>query len=116
MYGSFLLIAFILGFWCIWSASRDVNSLGEALGFTVLAMVIKATMEGSGMPDLDAQLLTTWGILYLFTVVVLEAIDRFSESMGMNMGIALVGSAGWFFLAKYLFSEAGIAKVASWVG
>ena len=32
------------------------------------------------------------------------------------MGIALVGSAGWFFLAKYLFSEAGIAKVASWVG
>ena len=72
MYGSFLLIAFILGFWCIWSASRDVNSLGEALGFTVLAMVIKATMEWSGMPDLDAQLLTTWGILYLFTVVVLE--------------------------------------------
>ena len=116
MYGSFLLIAFILGFWCIWSASRDVNSLGEALGFTVLAMVIKATMEWSGMPDFDAQLLTTWGILYLFTVAVLEAVDRLSENMGMNMSIALVGSAGWFFLAKYLFSEAGIAKVASWVG
>ena len=116
MYGSFLLIAFILGFWCIWSANRDVNSLGEALGFTVLAIVIKSTMEWSGMPDFDAQLLTTWGILFLFTVVVLEAIDRFSESMGLNMGIALAGSAGWFLLAKYLFSEAGIAKVASWVG
>ena len=63
MYGSFLLIAFILGFWCIWSASRDVNSLGEALGFTVLAMVIKSTMEWSGMPDLDAQLLTTWDLV-----------------------------------------------------
>ena len=114
--GPYMLIAFAVGFWGIWSANRDMKSLSESLVIIIIAIATKALMEWSGMPDFDAHLLTTWGILYLFTVVVLEAIDRFSESMGMNMGIALVGSAGWFFLAKYLFSEAGIAKVASWVG
>lgn len=35
MTGAFMLIAFILGFWCIWSANREVNSIGEALGFYI---------------------------------------------------------------------------------
>ena len=115
MNGSFMLMAFVLGFWCIWAANRDINSLGEAMGFTVLAIIVKAIMEWSGMPDFDPPLLATWGILLLFTVVVLELIDRFSSSMGANMGIALVGAAGWFGLAQYLFSPAGAAKVAGWV-
>ncbi|XXQ69387.1 phosphate transporter [Neisseriaceae bacterium B1] len=113
--GAYMLIAFILGFWCIWSANRDVNSLGEALGFTILSIIIKSVMEWSGMPEFDAVLLTTWGILFVFVVIVLELIDRFSNSMGANMTIAVTGAIGWFFLARYLFSEAGIEKVAGWV-
>lgn len=113
--GSYMLVAFILGFWCIWSANRDVNSVGEALGFTILSIVIKSVMEWSGMPNFDTHLIATWGILFVFVVIVLEMIDRFSSSMAANMTIAIAGALGWFFLAQYLFSEAGAAKVASWI-
>ncbi|ULJ63965.1 phosphate transporter [Wielerella bovis] len=115
MTGAFMLIAFILGFWCIWSANRDVNSIGEALGFTIMAIIIKALMEWSGAPNFDDKLLATWGILFVFTIIILELVDRFSNSMGANMAIAVVGGGGWFGLAKYLFSDAGAAKVASWL-
>lgn len=113
--GAYMLIAFILGFWCIWSANRDVNSVGEALGFTILSIVIKSFMEWSGLPNFDAPLLATWGILLVFVVVILEMIDRFSSSMAANLSIAVGGAIGWFFLARYLFSEAGMEKVAGWV-
>ena len=115
MTGAFMLIAFILGFWCIWSANRDVNSIGEALGFTIMAIIIKALMEWSGSPNFDEQLLAIWGILFVFTIVILELVDRFSNSMGTNMVIAVVGAGGWFGLAKYLFSPEGMEKVAGWV-
>lgn len=115
MTGSFMLLAFILGFWCIWSANRDVNSVGEALAFIILSIAIKAVMEWSGFPNFDEQLLATWGILFVFTIAVLEAIDRFSSSMGANMAIAVLGAGGWFALAKYLFSPEGVAKVSSWI-
>lgn len=113
--GSYMLIAFILGFWCIWSANRDVNSLGEALGFTILSIVIKSVMEWSGMPEFDTPMMAVWGILFVFVVIVLELIDRFSSSMAANMTIAVSGAIGWFFLARYFFSEAGMEKVTGWV-
>ena len=115
MIGAYMLIAFILGFWCIWSSNRDVNSLGEALGFTVLAIIIKALMEWSGMPNFDKQLMATWGILFVYVVIVLELVERFSGTMALNMTIAVLGAGGWFGLARWLFSEEGAAKVASWI-
>lgn len=113
--GAYMLIAFILGFWCIWSANREVNSLMEALGFTILSVVIKSLMEWSGMPNFDKQLMVIWGILFVFVVIVLELIDRYSSSMSGNMVIAVLGAVGWFFLARFLFSAEGMAKVASWL-
>lgn len=111
---AYMFIAFILGFWCIWSANRDVSSLIEALVFTILSIVIKSLMEWSGMPNFDTPLLVTWGILFIFVMVVLELID-FSSNMAMNMTIAVGGAVGWFVLARYLFSAEGMAKVASWL-
>ena len=110
-----MLSAFILGFWCIWSANRDINSIGESLGFTILAIIIKAFMEWSGVPDFNELLLATWGILFVFVVIVLEMVERLSESMAINMTISIVGAGGWFMLARWLFSEEGAAKVASWI-
>ena len=48
-------------------------------------------------------------------MIVLEMIERLSESMAINMTISIVGAGGWFMLARWLFSEEGAAKVASWI-
>lgn len=115
MNGAFMLMAFAVGFWCIWSANRDVNSLMESIGLTIAAIVIKAIMEWSGAPNFDTLLLTTWGVIWIYTVFVLEMVERFSSSMGKNLTIAIIGSVGWFAIAQYLFSESGQKMVAGWV-
>ena len=110
-----MLTAFILGFWCLWSANREVNSVVEALGITIIAVVAKSLMEWSGMPEFTSALLLTWGILFVFGVAVLEIVDRYSSNMTANLLITIFGAVGWFFLAQWLFSPAGTAKVASWI-
>lgn len=115
MNGSFMLMAFVIGFWCIWSANREPNSLLEGLSLTIIAIIAKALMEWSGIPELTPQLLTAWGVLFVFTVAVLEIITRYSVSMGVNMVIAVGGAVGWFFLAQYLFSKSGMDMIAGFV-
>lgn len=115
MNGAFMMTAFILGFWCIWSANRDINSLFESLGITIIAIVAKSMMEWSGIPNFNTVLLTTWGILFVYSVFVLEMVDRFSSNMSINLTIAISSALGWFFLAQWLFSPEGAAKVAGWV-
>lgn len=115
MNGSFMLMAFAVGFWCIWSANRDVNSLLEAIGLNVLAIVVKAIMEWNGAPNFDTVMVATWGALWIYTVFVLEMVERFSSSMGKNLTIAVLGSIGWFGIAQYLFSADGQKMVAAWV-
>ena len=111
MTGTYMLTAFILGFWCIWSANRDVKSLAEALVFIVITLIAKALMEWSGMPNLDGLFWITWGVLFIYVTVV----ERFSSSMGVNMTIAIGGAIGWYFLAQYVFSESGSTYLASFL-
>ena len=115
MNGAFMLTAFVLGFWCIWSANRDVNSIMESLGITIVAIVAKSLMEWSGPPEFNSTLLAVWGILFVYSVITLEMIDRFSNNMSLNLTIAIGSAVGWFFLAQWLFSAEGMAKVGSWV-
>lgn len=115
MTGSFMLGAFILGFWCIWSANRDVNSPIEALIFTILAIAIRALMTWSGFPDFTNLFLATWGILFIYTIVVLELVHRFSRTMSGNMVISLVGALGWFVLVKWAFGSDGAKIIAGWI-
>ena len=39
-----MLEAFVLGFWMIWSADRDIYALSESLGFIVIAVIIRGFM------------------------------------------------------------------------
>lgn len=110
--GSYMLVAFIIGFWCIWSANRDVNSLMESLVLTIIAIILRALMEWSGIPDFDNVTMAQWGILFAFTAAVLEAVNRYSRSMGINMTLAVCGAVGWFFLAQYIFGEEGVKWVS----
>lgn len=113
--GSYMLIAFVLGFWCIWSANRDVNSLWEALVFTILSVIIRGFMDWT-VPELDNVVMVAWGLLFVYVVCVLEAVDRFSRTMAINMVVAVVGAVGWFFLARHLLGEAGADMIKGWIG
>lgn len=115
MNGAFMISAFILGFWCIWSANRDINSLLESFVLIIIALITKSMMEWSGPPQLDSAAMMVWGILFVYAVITLELIDRLSNNMSMNLIIAIASALGWFFLEQWLFSPEGAAKVASWV-
>lgn len=115
MNGAFMLMAFVVGFWCIWSANRDVNSLFESMNLVVVAIVTRSVMEWSGAPQVDGQFLASWGVIWVYTLVVLELIERFSSSMGKNLTISMSGAIGWFALAQYIFSEAGQKMVMGWI-
>ena len=113
--GPYMLIAFAVGFWGIWSANRDMKSLSESLVIIIIAIATKALMDWSGMPEFDSQLLTIWGLLYVYLVVIFELVNRFSGSMASNLIISVGGAIGYFGLSRYLFSEAGMAMVKGWL-
>ena len=96
--GPYLLIAFAVGFWGIWSANRDMTPLSESLVIIIIAIATKALMEWSGMPEFDSQLLTIWGLLYVYLVVIFELVNRFSGSMAANLIISVGGAIGYFGL------------------
>lgn len=114
--GTYLLIAFVIGFWGIWSASREPNSLMEGLTITIIAIVAKAIMEWSGIPEINNVMLASWGILWVCTVVILELVGRYSVSTGVNLTISVGGAVAWFFLAQYIFGPEGVKMVQGWVG
>ena len=113
--GPYMLIAFAVGFWGIWSANRDMKSLSESLIIIIIAIATKSLMEWSGMPEFDSQLLTIWGLLYVYLVVIFELVNRFSGSMAANLITSVGGAIGYFGLSRYLFSEAGMAMVKGWL-
>lgn len=116
MNGTFMLMAFVLGFWGIWSANRDPNSLMEGLGITIIAIVAKTIMEWNGIPNFAPVELATWGVMWVFTVVVIELVGRYSVSTGVNLCISVGGAVGWYFLAEYIFGASGQAFLANYVG
>lgn len=113
--GPFLLMAFVLGFWCVWSANRDPNSLMEGLTITIVAIIARAFMEWSGVPDFNNVMLASWGVMWVFTVVVIELVGRYSLSMGVNLTISVLGAVGWYFLAHYIFGPEGTAMIKGFV-
>ena len=82
---------------------------------TIIFIIIKGLMEFK-TPDFDNEMMVTWGLLFLYIVVVLEAIDRFSRTVAINMTIATLGAIGYYFLSSHLFSEAGQTMVKGWIG
>lgn len=112
--GAYMLVAFILGFWCIWASGREVSAVLEACVLTILAMVIVALMSWQ-MIELTETYLISWGILFVYSIIVFEVVNKFSQNIASRMLLALLGATGWFGLANFVFGAQGQQWIASFL-
>lgn len=105
-----MLEAFILGFWAVWSADRDLYVLTESLMFVVLVALMRVAMDWE-LPVIDAMWLASYGLLWLYVALVFWLINRVAQGFLSTLTLACIGAVGYFFLA-----ERSADLVAVWLG
>ncbi|WP_416191251.1 multidrug transporter MatE [Neisseria sp. CCUG12390] len=96
-----MLEAFVLGFWVIWSANRDIYPLTESLWFTILAVIMRQLVAFS-IPEIDGQWAAVNGALWAYVAAVFVIVNRFSNSFMSTMVMAAAAGVGYFQLLKVL--------------
>ena len=94
-----MLEAFVLGFWIIWSANRDIYALSESLGFMVIVVIVRGFMTMS-LPPMDGIWMAGIAVQWLYTALVLTAVNRLSSSFAATLAIAALGSMGFYWLGQ----------------
>ncbi|MRN37550.1 multidrug transporter MatE [Neisseria sp. N95_16] len=96
-----MLEAFVLGFWLIWSADRDIYPLTESLWFTILAVIMRQ-LTAFAIPEIDGYWAALNGALWAYVAVVFMIVNRFSTSFMTTMLMAAAAGVGYFQLLQYL--------------
>lgn len=96
-----MLEAFILGFWLIWSANRDIYALSESLWFTIIAAFLRqlTTFE---MPLIDGYWAAFNGSLWAYVALIFVIVNRFSNNFMATMLMAALASVGYFQMVQHL--------------
>ncbi|ASP16468.1 diguanylate cyclase [Neisseria sp. 23W00296] len=94
-----MLEAFVLGFWMIWSADRDIYALSESLGFMIIAVIIRGFMSMT-LPAMDGIWVAEIGVQWIYVALVLTAVNRLSNSFASTLAISVIGSLGFYWLSQ----------------
>lgn len=105
-----MLEAFVLGFWLIWSADREIYPLSESLWFTIVAAFLRhlTTFE---LPLIDSVWLAYNMILWLYAAFLFIAVNRRNSSFLQTLSIAAVAGGSYFYLLQHLPNQ-----VQNWLG
>ena len=93
-----MLESFVLGFWMIWSADRDIYALSESLGFMVITVIIRGFMFMT-LPAMDGVWVAEFFIQWIYVALVLTAVNRLSNSFATTLAIAAVGSMAFYWMS-----------------
>jgi len=63
-----MLMAFVLGFWCLWMGEREPSVLLEGLFFAIIAIVGNGFMQWK-VPDPDTVWALQWGLVWVWAAV-----------------------------------------------
>lgn len=96
-----MLEAFVLAFWLIWSADRDIYALTESLWFTILAVIIRQ-LTAFSIPEIDGHWAAVNGALWVYVAAVFMLVSRLSTSFMSTMLMAAAAGVGYFQLLQYL--------------
>lgn len=96
-----MLEAFVLGFWIIWSADRDMYPLSESLWFTIIAAVLRQ-LTAFDLPVIDAQWGIFNGVLWLFACIAFIVVSRFNSNFITSCLWASLAGVGYFQLFQHL--------------
>ena len=103
-----MLMAFILGFWCLWMGEREPSVLLEGLFFAIIAIVANGFMQWQ-MPNTDTVWALQWGLVWAWASLMMFVVDTFGSNLGIRLVVALVagGGAEWLLLGCRLVGCAG---------
>ncbi|STZ75424.1 multidrug transporter MatE [Bergeriella denitrificans] len=96
-----MLEAFVLSFWAVWSADRELYPLSESLWFTIIAAFFRHLAEWE-MPLVDGRWVAFNSVLWLYTALVFILINRLSSSFIHTLLLTAAAGIGYFHLALHL--------------
>ena len=105
-----MLMAFVLGFWCLWMGEREPNVLLEGFFFTVVAIAANGFMQWQ-MPNADTVWALQWGLVWAWAALIMFVVDTFGSNLGIRLVVALVAGGGYFWL-----EQNGCGLAAGWLG
>ncbi|MBH5328928.1 diacylglyceryl transferase [Eikenella sp. S3360] len=105
-----MLMAFVLGFWCIWMGEREPSVALEGLFFTIMAIVANSFMHWT-MPEPDTVWALQWGLVWAWAILMMFLVDKFGENGLIRLVIALAAGGGYFWLERN-----GCGLAAGWLG
>ena len=94
-----MLESFILGFWAIWSADRDMYALSESLAFIILVVILRSFMVFA-LPEIDAQGAAGMAVLWVYVAIVFGVVNRFASGFVATLVLAAVGGMGYYWLSE----------------
>ncbi|QEY23612.1 multidrug transporter MatE [Neisseria animalis] len=101
-----MLAAFVLGFWLVWSANREIYPLSEGLWFTIIAAFLRQLAEFD-MPLIDGYWAAFNGTVWMYTAAVLVIANRFGSNFATVSLMAAAAGIGYFQLILHLPSWLG---------
>ena len=105
-----MLMAFVLGFWCLWMGEREPSVLLEGLFFAIIAIVGNGFMQWK-VPDPDTVWALQWGLVWVWAAVMMYLVDTFGTNLGVRLAVAVVAGGGYFWL-----EQNGCSLAAGWLG
>ncbi|WP_231881776.1 diacylglyceryl transferase [Eikenella sp. NML99-0057] len=105
-----MLMAFILGFWCLWMGEREPSVLLEGLFFAIIAIVANGFMQWQ-MPNTDTVWALQWSLVWAWASLMMFVVDTFGSNLGIRLVVALVAGGGYFWL-----EQNGCSLAAGWLG
>ena len=84
-----MLMAFVLGFWCLWMGEREPSVLLEGLFFAIIAIVGNGFMQWK-VPDPDTVWALQWGLVWVWAAVMMYLVD--GDSRGGRRRLFLAGT------------------------
>lgn len=99
-----MMEAFVLGFWAVWLADRQISVVSEGLAFVILVNIMRA-FQALELPVLGGFWAVEMAVLWLAAVLVFYAAGRCSETFIRTL---MSASAGCLF---YYFVSAGIESL-----
>ena len=105
-----MLMAFILGFWCLWMGEREPSVLLEGFFFTVIAIAAIGFMLWQ-MPITDTVWAFLWGLVWALSELMMFVVDTFGSNLGIRLVVAAVAGGGYVWL-----EQNGCGLAAGWLG
>lgn len=85
-----MIEAFVLGFWAVWLAERQISAASEGLVFIILVNIMRS-FQSLQLPDLGVYWALEMSVLWLAAVLVFYAVDRHSDTFVRTLLSTLAG-------------------------